>query len=94
MGVDVVRGVVRRMGEPVVRLAVGRAMREMGAQFVLGRTIEEAMENGHTARESGFTKPHGPMMMRADTMGPIAKPSQRFRPVQKVTIFVRTPVSR
>lgn len=49
------RGVVRRLGEPVVRIAVGRAMREMGAQFVLGRTIEEAMENGTKARKSGHT---------------------------------------
>ena len=53
--VSTLRGVVRRMGEPVVRLAVGRAMREMGAQFVLGRTIEEAMDNGNAARESGST---------------------------------------
>jgi len=53
--VNTLRGVVRRMGEPVVRLAVGRAMREMGAQFVLGRTIDEAMENGTEARQTGFT---------------------------------------
>ena len=31
------RGLVRRLGEPVIRTAVGRAMREMGEQFVLGR---------------------------------------------------------
>ncbi len=49
------RGVVRRLGEPVVRVAVGRAMREMGAQFVLGRNIEEAMKKGTDAREAGFT---------------------------------------
>lgn len=53
--VGALRGVVRRLGEPVVRIAVGRAMREMGAQFVLGRTIEEAMENGKKARKSGHT---------------------------------------
>ena len=53
--VGALRGVVRRLGEPVVRIAVGRAMREMGAQFVLGRTIEEAMENGTQARAGGHT---------------------------------------
>ena len=31
---------VRRLGEPVIRTAVAAAMREMGEQFVLGRTIE------------------------------------------------------
>lgn len=37
------RGAVRRLGEPVIRLAVGQAMREMGRQFVLGETIEKAL---------------------------------------------------
>lgn len=34
---------VARLGEPVIRVAVGRAMRLMGGQFVFGRTIEEAI---------------------------------------------------
>ncbi|QBB72203.1 bifunctional proline dehydrogenase/L-glutamate gamma-semialdehyde dehydrogenase PutA [Pseudolysobacter antarcticus] len=34
---------VSRSGEPVVRLAVRQAMRIMGHQFVMGRTIEEAL---------------------------------------------------
>jgi RHH-type proline utilization regulon transcriptional repressor/proline dehydrogenase/delta 1-pyrroline-5-carboxylate dehydrogenase len=34
---------VGRMGEPVVRLAVRQAMRIMGHQFVMGRTIAEAL---------------------------------------------------
>ncbi len=33
------RGAVKRLGEPVIRTAVGRAMTEMGRQFVLGETI-------------------------------------------------------
>jgi RHH-type transcriptional regulator, proline utilization regulon repressor / proline dehydrogenase / delta 1-pyrroline-5-carboxylate dehydrogenase len=32
-----------RMGEPVIRQAMRQAMRMMGRQFVLGRTIEEAL---------------------------------------------------
>ncbi len=40
----VIRGAVRRLGQPVIRAAVTRAMREMGRQFVLGQTIEEAMK--------------------------------------------------
>jgi RHH-type proline utilization regulon transcriptional repressor/proline dehydrogenase/delta 1-pyrroline-5-carboxylate dehydrogenase len=35
---------VGRAGEPVVRLAVRQAMRIMGHQFVMGRTIDEALD--------------------------------------------------
>src|SRR6476646_4503195 len=37
---------VARAGEPVVRLAVRQAMKVMAEQFVLGRTIEEALARG------------------------------------------------
>jgi RHH-type proline utilization regulon transcriptional repressor/proline dehydrogenase/delta 1-pyrroline-5-carboxylate dehydrogenase len=45
---------VKRLGEPVVRVAVRRAMREMGNQFVLGQTIEEALERGTKETRRGF----------------------------------------
>ncbi len=38
------RRLVARTGEPVIRLAVRQAMRIMGHQFVMGRTIDEALE--------------------------------------------------
>ena len=38
------RRLVGRAGEPVIRLAVRQAMRIMGHQFVMGRTIEEAQD--------------------------------------------------
>ncbi len=50
-----VRGVVKRLGEPVVRTAVARAMTELGEQFVLGRTIGEAMDRAAAAEASGYT---------------------------------------
>jgi RHH-type proline utilization regulon transcriptional repressor/proline dehydrogenase/delta 1-pyrroline-5-carboxylate dehydrogenase len=34
------------MGEPVIRTAVMQAMKIMGGQYVLGRTIEEGMKRG------------------------------------------------
>lgn len=37
---------VGRVGEPVIRLAVRQAMRIMGHQFVMGRTIAEALARG------------------------------------------------
>ena len=49
------RGLVKRVGEPVIRTAVARAMREMGRQFVLGRTIVEAMDRAKKQEAKGFT---------------------------------------
>lgn len=51
----ILHGLIKRVGEPVIRAAVKRAMRELGAQFVLGQTIDEAMENGREARKAGYS---------------------------------------
>src|SRR5690606_820918 len=48
------RRAVRRLGEPVIRTAVGRAMKEMGRQFVLGQTIEAALERASKREAQGF----------------------------------------
>ncbi|GHC75714.1 bifunctional proline dehydrogenase/L-glutamate gamma-semialdehyde dehydrogenase PutA [Limoniibacter endophyticus] len=48
------RGMVRRLGEPVIRKAVAAAMREMGEQFVLGRTIKEAVERGQPMLKKNY----------------------------------------
>ncbi len=47
------RKLTRKAGEPVVRLAVRRAMRIIGGEFVVGRTIEEALER--SAREADLS---------------------------------------
>ncbi|MEB3420605.1 bifunctional proline dehydrogenase/L-glutamate gamma-semialdehyde dehydrogenase PutA [Salipiger marinus] len=49
------RNAVKRLGEPVIRSAVSRAMKEMGAQFVLGETIEAAMTRGARREAQGYT---------------------------------------
>ncbi|SHG81678.1 bifunctional proline dehydrogenase/L-glutamate gamma-semialdehyde dehydrogenase PutA [Marivita hallyeonensis] len=49
------RGAIKRLGEPVIRTAVGRAMKEMGAQFVLGETIQTAMSRAAKTEARGFT---------------------------------------
>ena len=48
------RAMVRRLGEPVIRTAVAAAMREMGEQFVLGRTIAEAVKRGKPYLQKGY----------------------------------------
>ncbi|HTB46356.1 MAG TPA: bifunctional proline dehydrogenase/L-glutamate gamma-semialdehyde dehydrogenase PutA [Acetobacteraceae bacterium] len=39
---------IRRMGEPVIRTALRRGMRVLARQFVMGRTIEEALARANT----------------------------------------------
>ena len=53
--VGALRGAVKRLGEPVIRTAVARAMRELGAQFVLGRDIEEAISNAKKNEKRGYS---------------------------------------
>lgn len=49
------RAAVKRLGEPVIRTAVSRAMKEMGRQFVLGETIEAAMKRARELEAKGYT---------------------------------------
>ncbi len=49
------RGAIKRVGEPVIRTAVRRAMKEMGNQFVLGETIAEALKRGRGPAGKGYT---------------------------------------
>ena len=49
------RGAVKRLGEPVIRNAVARAMKEMGKQFVLGETIQGAMNRAAGMEAKGYT---------------------------------------
>ncbi|MEL6648955.1 MAG: bifunctional proline dehydrogenase/L-glutamate gamma-semialdehyde dehydrogenase PutA, partial [Pseudomonadota bacterium] len=49
------RAAIRRLGEPVIRTAVGRAMKEMGRQFVLGETIDSAMTRAAGMEAKGYT---------------------------------------
>ncbi|WMJ67578.1 bifunctional proline dehydrogenase/L-glutamate gamma-semialdehyde dehydrogenase PutA [Stenotrophomonas sp. 24(2023)] len=45
---------VGRVGEPVVRLAVRQAMKIMGHQFVMGRTISEALARSHKGDNASY----------------------------------------
>ncbi len=49
------RAAVKRLGEPVIRVAVGRAMKEMGRQFVLGETIAAAIRRASELEAKGYT---------------------------------------
>ena len=66
-------GAVKRLGEPVIRSAVARAMREMGAQFVLGRTIDEALSRGRDKAAMGYTFSYDMLGEAAMTAGDAAR---------------------
>src|SRR5262249_53639422 len=49
---------VREAGEPVIRSAMMQAMRIMGSQFVMGRTIKEAIRRGQRSVKKGEAASH------------------------------------
>ncbi|MCE2027583.1 bifunctional proline dehydrogenase/L-glutamate gamma-semialdehyde dehydrogenase PutA [Sessilibacter corallicola] len=49
------KGMVKRLGEPVVRAAVAQAMKELGRQFVLGRNVDEATKRASKLEKKGYT---------------------------------------
>jgi RHH-type proline utilization regulon transcriptional repressor/proline dehydrogenase/delta 1-pyrroline-5-carboxylate dehydrogenase len=53
-----VQRMVREAGEPVIRAAMMQAMRIMGQQFVMGRTIKEALKRGERQVKKGEAASH------------------------------------
>lgn len=51
---SLVKRLVAQSGEPVIRQALRQAMRIMGDQFVLGRTIEDALERAAPLEGKGY----------------------------------------
>lgn len=72
----ILRGAIKRLGEPVIRTAVGQAMKQMGAQFVLGETIEDALTQARREEAKGYTYSYdmlGEAAMTADDAARYAK---------------------
>ncbi|MDJ0950817.1 MAG: bifunctional proline dehydrogenase/L-glutamate gamma-semialdehyde dehydrogenase PutA [Alphaproteobacteria bacterium] len=65
---DVMGRMVGRVGEPVIRQAVTQAMRIMGRQFVLGRTIEEALDRAREDQKQGYRHSYDMLGEAARTM--------------------------
>ncbi|MSP53177.1 MAG: bifunctional proline dehydrogenase/L-glutamate gamma-semialdehyde dehydrogenase PutA [Gammaproteobacteria bacterium] len=49
------KALTQRVSEPVIRKAVGQAMKIMAEQFVVGATIDEAVKNGADNEKKGYT---------------------------------------
>jgi len=65
---------VARSGEPVIRQAMMQAMRIMGRQFVMGRTIEEALERAKAEEPLGYRHSYDMLGEAART----AKDAERY----------------
>lgn len=52
---NILKRLINRAGEPVIRAAMNQAMKIMGKQFVLGRTIKEALDNARELSDKGYT---------------------------------------
>lgn len=64
----VLRRLVHRSGEPVIRKAITQAMRILGRQFVMGRTIEEALERAKSDEAKGYRYSYDMLGEAARTM--------------------------
>jgi RHH-type proline utilization regulon transcriptional repressor/proline dehydrogenase/delta 1-pyrroline-5-carboxylate dehydrogenase len=48
------KSMVQKISGPMVRVAVGRAMKMLGSQFVMGETIEEAQKRAEALESQGY----------------------------------------
>src|SRR5262249_30066770 len=67
------RRFVARSGEPVVRQAVTAAMHILGHQFVMGRTIDEALDRARAAEQHGYRHSYDMLGEAADTAADAAR---------------------
>jgi RHH-type proline utilization regulon transcriptional repressor/proline dehydrogenase/delta 1-pyrroline-5-carboxylate dehydrogenase len=63
-----IKRMIGRSGEPVIRKAFNQAMRIMGRQFVMGRTIDEASERAKANEEKGYRYSYDMLGEAARTM--------------------------
>ncbi len=52
---EALRGAIKRLGEPVIRVAVRQAMKELGNQFVLGEDMTLALKRAEKWKAKGAT---------------------------------------
>jgi RHH-type proline utilization regulon transcriptional repressor/proline dehydrogenase/delta 1-pyrroline-5-carboxylate dehydrogenase len=70
---------VGRLGEPVIRTAVGQAMKILGGQFVFGRTIDEALARAAPERAQGLSHSFDMLGEAARTMADAARYAEAYR---------------
>jgi RHH-type transcriptional regulator, proline utilization regulon repressor / proline dehydrogenase / delta 1-pyrroline-5-carboxylate dehydrogenase len=76
---SVLRRFLARTGEPVLRQAVTAAMRILGHQFVMGRTIDEALARAAPAEAQGYSFSYDMLGEAARTAPDAARYVDRYR---------------
>ncbi len=69
---------ISKSGEPIIRTAMKQAMRIMGKQFVLGRTIKEALETSEPLKSEGYRFSYDMLGESAMTRGDAARYLQSY----------------
>ncbi len=77
--IGALRRLVGRAGEPVIRLAVRQAMRIMGHQFVMGRTIREALARSRKSENTSYRYSFDMLGEGAFTANDAARYQQAYR---------------
>jgi RHH-type proline utilization regulon transcriptional repressor/proline dehydrogenase/delta 1-pyrroline-5-carboxylate dehydrogenase len=72
--ISALKRLIARSGEPVIRRALRAAMKILGDNFVLGRTIEEALERAAQFEQRGYRISYDMLGERAKT----AKDAERY----------------
>jgi RHH-type proline utilization regulon transcriptional repressor/proline dehydrogenase/delta 1-pyrroline-5-carboxylate dehydrogenase len=75
---SLLKRMVVRSGEPVIRQALRQAMRILGNQFVLGRTIEEALGRAESFQEKGYLFSYDMLGEAAKTAADAERYFQRY----------------
>jgi RHH-type proline utilization regulon transcriptional repressor/proline dehydrogenase/delta 1-pyrroline-5-carboxylate dehydrogenase len=73
------RNMVQKSGEPVIRQAVTQAMRILGRQFVMGRSIEEALDRARGNEKKGYRYSYDMLGEAAHTMADAKRYFQAYR---------------
>src|SRR5690606_2227131 len=73
------RAMVRRSGEPAIRRADTQAMRILGRQFVMGRTIGEALERARANEKKGYRYSYDMLGEAAHTAADAERYFQSYR---------------
>jgi len=77
--IGALRRLIGRAGEPVIRLAVRQAMRIMGHQFVMGRTIAEALARSRKSENASYRYSFDMLGEGAFTTADAARYQQAYR---------------
>src|SRR5690606_27340373 len=75
---NLLKRMVLRSGEPVIRQALRHAMRILGNQFVLGRTIDEALDRAESYQEKGYLFSYDMLGEAAKTAADAERYFQRY----------------